>query len=212
MAAARQPDGRREIDRILDLVQMAYGDAVGLLASHRDDVLESARDGEWTLRDLLRHAIAVELRYAAQVEWSATRREDDPLAIPQERLPGDRLSPPDAGFGESRTCGIARMVALLGEARALSDERLARLSDGAIERPSLWGAVEMTMRMRLHQAAAHLTEATIQAEKMLAPRGLPSEAQRIVRRCCAMRGLHERWSDPVARGGLDRRYERIAAA
>jgi hypothetical protein len=69
--------------------------------------------------------------------------------------------------------------------------------------------MQMSVRMRLHQTAAHLTEVVIQAEKCLGS-VLDSEARQIVRRCCAMRGGHERWSDAAARAALDMRYRRLA--
>ncbi len=209
LAAETQP-ARSESARILDFAQAAYGDLIGALVGHDDAILDSARDAEWTLRDILRHAIAVELRYAAQVQWSAGRRDDEPLAIPESRLPCDRLSPPEAEFGESRTAGIIRILELLGSARARSDAQLAPLADDALTRPSLWGTYEMDVRRRVNQIAAHLTETTVQIEKLLSVRG-DLEGRRIVRRCAMVRGLHERWSDAGARSALDERYRLIAA-
>lgn len=203
---------RSEVARILDLVQMAYGELVGLLVGRSDDLLESARDGEWSLRDLLRHAMAVELRYAAQVEWAATRRDEDPLAIPDERLPCDRLSPPEPDFADSRTGGVARMLEVLGAARARADRLLGPMSDAALTRPSMWGQLRVPVRMRLHQSAAHLNEVAVQSEKMLGIDAPAGEARRILRRCCAMRGLHERWTEPEGRAQLDERYRALARA
>lgn len=211
LAAGRQAADRTEVARILDLVQMAYGDLCGLLIGRPDDLLERARDGEWSLRDLLRHAIAVELRYAAQVEWAATRRDHDPLAIPDARLPCDRRAPPELDFADSRTAGIARLLELLGAARARSDQLLAAIPDAALTRPSLWGQVEMPVRMRLHQSAAHLTEVAVQAEKMLGADATGAETRRILRHCCRMRGWHLRWSDATARAQLDSRYRALVS-
>jgi hypothetical protein len=210
LAAGPQHD-RTEIARTLDLAQMAFGELVGVLVGRDDDLLDTARDGEWSLRDLLRHAIAVELRYGAQVAYAATRADDDPLAIPDGLLPCDRLSPPEPEFADSRMGGMTRMLQLLGEARARSDTRIDTLPEAALTRPSLWGKMRMSVRMRLHQTAAHLTEVAIQTEKCLGA-GLDLEARRIVRRCCAMRGAHERWSERNARELLDARYERLAEA
>lgn len=212
VAAEGQPVGRSEVARILDLVQMAHGELIGVLVGRPDELLETARDGEWSLRDLLRHAIAVELRYGAQVEWSATREDREPFAIPDQRLPCDRLSPPEPDFADSRTGGMTRMLDLLGMARARSDERLARIPDTALTRPSMWGTLQVTVRLRLHQSAAHLTEVIVQAEKCLAPAGPDPEVRRILRHLCARRGSHERWSDSRARDGLDARYRELGHA
>jgi hypothetical protein len=212
LAAGAEPAARSEIARILDLAQMAYGELVGLLIGRADGLLDTTRDGEWSLRDLLRHAIAVELRYAAQVEYAAIRPDEDPLAIPDERLPCDRLSPPEPEYAYSRTGGLIRMLELLGQARQSSYSRLSGNADAVLERPSLWGRMQITVRMRLHQVAAHLFEVAIQSEKMLGVDASGTEARRILRRCSAMRGLHENWSELSARGELDARYRRLAEA
>ncbi len=210
LAAAADGRGRTEVSRILDLAQMAYGELVGFLVGRPDHLLDEARDGEWTLRDLLRHAIAVEVRYAAQVEWAASRMDEAPLAIPDARLPCDRLSPPEPDFADSRSGSMLRLLGLFGEARARSDAVLADIPDETLGRASLWGQLEMPVRMRLHQIAAHLTEVLVQSEKMLASEGGGGEAQRILGHCCAVRGSHERWSDAAARVSLDARYEDLA--
>ena len=199
-----------EMARILDLAQAAYGDLVGLLVGRSDEDLDDTRDADWSLRDVLRHAIAVELRYGAQVEYSALRRDEEPIGVPPERLPCDRLSPPEPRFAAARAGGISQMLDLLGLARLTTDERLAAIPDGTLARPSLWGTQPITVRMRAHQIAVHLTESAIQSEKCLATRHM-SEARRILRHICAARGAHERWSDSTARAKLDERYRSLAA-
>jgi hypothetical protein len=205
LAAGAPPTGRSEAERILDLAQAACGQMVGLLAGRPDELLDSTRDGDWSLRDVLRHAMAVELRYGAGIEYSAARRDDDPVAAPAARMPCDRLAPPEPAFARSRTGGIAELLELLGSARAATDKRLTAIGERALARPSLWGTHELTVRMRLHQVAAHLTECVIQSEKCLAVEA-STEARRILRHACAIRGAHERWSAPDARGELDARY------
>ena len=202
IAASAQPS-RSEAARILDFAQAAYGDLVGVLVGRDDHLLDSARDGEWTLRDLLRHAIAVELRYAAQVVYSATRAEKDPVEIRPELLPCDRLSPPDPEYAASRTGGVTEVLELVGSARTDSDARLANVPDSALGRPSLWGKQPIDVRMRLHQIAVHLTETAIQIEKIV---GSGGEIRAIVRRCCIARGLHERWGSAKDRASLDEAY------
>lgn len=208
VGAQRAPE--TEMARILDLAHAACGDLVGLLVGQSDRDLDDTRDGEWSLRDVLRHAIAVELRYGAQVEYSAMRGDEEPIGIPPGRLPCDRLSPPEPEFAAARSAGISQMLDLLGLARLTTDERLAAVPDSALERPSLWGAHPMPVRMRAHQIAVHLTESAIQSEKCLATRHM-SEARRILRHICAARGAHERWSESTARAKLDERYRSLAA-
>ena len=207
IAALAQP-ARSEVSRILDFAQAAYGDVIGVLVGRDDRLLDSARDGEWSLRDVLRHAIAVELRYAAQVEYSASRADTDPIQIPPELLPCDRLSPPESEFGPSRSGGVLQLLRLLGNARTSTDTRLARLPDAALGRPSLWGKQHSDVRMRLHQIAVHLTETAIQMEKIV---GSGGELRAIIRRCCITRGVHERWSTAADRAVLDDSYRALTA-
>src|SRR5437764_474690 len=185
IAASAQP-ARSEVARILDFAQAAHGDVVGVLIGRDDRLLDSARDGEWSLRDVMRHAIAVELRYAAQVDYSASRADADPIQIPPALLPCDRLSPPESEFGLSPSGGVLELLRLLGNARTSTDARLARLPDAVLGRPSLWGKQQIDVRMRLHQIAAHLTETAIQMEKIV---GSGGELRAIVRRCCITRGM-----------------------
>ena len=199
---------RSEVLRILDLAQASYGEVVGVLVGRPDSLLDTSRDGEWSLRDVLRHAMAVELRYAAQVDYSATRSDNDPVQIPPDLLPCDRLSPPEPEFAASRSCGVRELLQLLEKARARSDTRLAKLPDSALTRPSMWGTQHLDVRLRLHQIAVHLTETTIQIEKII---GTGGELRAIFRRCCITRGLHERWSPAGERQILDESYRSLPA-
>jgi hypothetical protein len=203
IAASGGSSPRPEVSRILDFAQAAYGDVVGVLVGRDDSHLDTARDGEWTLREVLRHAMAVELRYAAQVDYSATRSDTDPVPIPPDLLPCDRLSPPETEFATSRHGGVLELLQLLGNARAGTDARLAKVADSALSRPSMWGSHLLDVRMRLHQIAVHLTETAIQIEKMV---GSGGEVGAIIRRCCIARGMHERWSPAEERAALDESY------
>jgi hypothetical protein len=205
--ASNQPS-RTEVSRILDFAQGAHGDLVGVMVGRDDRLLDTLRDGDWTLRDVLRHAIAVELRYAAQIEYSAMRAETDPVEIRPALLPCDRLSPPDPEFAGSRDGGVLDLLELLGKARSTSDARLARVPDSALARASVWGTLRVDVRTRLHQIAAHLTESAIQIEKIVGGGG---ELRAIVRRCCMTRGMHERWSSTEDRSTLDQGYHAITA-
>ncbi len=200
----------REAVQILRFARAAEHE-LGVLVSGHDDELDRARDGEWTLRDLLRHAIAVELRYRAQVLWSAGRSDTDPLEIPADRLPCDRLVPPAPEFAESATGPASRVLDLLAIARHQTDRRLATVSDDSLIRPSIWGSVRIDVRERIHQIAAHLVEVIVQTEKMLGTTG-ESEAGRIVRRIAYARGMHERATDPARLATLDAALSAIATA
>jgi hypothetical protein len=200
--------GEKEPKAILMFARSAYRELVALLAGR--DALDVARDGEWTLRDLIRHAIAVELRYCEQVLWSAHRRDDQPLAIPAERLPCDRLTPPVPEFADANDGNMLRVLELLGRARQRTEARLADLPVASLQRPSLWGNSTIDVRERIHQIGAHLIEVLIQTEKMLGIND--SEVRRIVRRIAATRGMHEAFSEPSEIRRLDLELERLAQA
>jgi hypothetical protein len=210
-AVAAGVHGPREPGAILAFANDALGELEALLAGRPAAILEEARDGEWTLRDLLRHAVAVELRYRAQVLWSAGRADGDPLAIPAERLPCDRLAPPEPEYADTRTGGIPRILALLRRARAKTDDALADLSPVDLERPTLWGSYLTDVRDRMHQIGVHLVEVTLQAGKMVGAPGEP-EALRVVRRIAAVRATHAARSDAATIAALDARLEEIARA
>src|SRR5262249_32854789 len=77
-----------ESQRILSLAQRAFGDLRGSLIGAPDDLLDrTPREGEWPLRDTLRHILFVERRYALQTKWAIERRDSDPMRIADDRLP-----------------------------------------------------------------------------------------------------------------------------
>lgn len=204
--------GPTEVAATLAQAQSAFRDLEALLLGRDDALLDSARDGEWSLRDLLRHLIAVELRYCAQAVYSAERPDGDPIAIPEVRLPCDRLAPPEPEFGATRSAGLAATLGLFDLARTRSDETLSRLSTTGLERPSNWGSLRVDVRTRLHQIAAHIVEGTVQAEKMLAQAEPFSEARAVVRRIWRARGLHERSSSSAILARLDAELVALVAS
>ena len=204
LAVSAATDGHlAEVPAILTQAQSAFRDLEALLIGRDDALLDAVKDGDWSLRDLLRHLIATELRYAEQVMYSAERGDTDPIRIPEERLPCDRLAPPENEFGSTTSGGLSVILALFETARARSDERLSRLSRHVLDRPSDWGSLRVDVRTRLHQIAAHIVEGTIQTEKILGPAEKFMEARAIVRRIWRARGLHEHSSPAGAVAELD---------
>src|SRR5262249_5322412 len=68
--------------RIMALAQRAFGDLRGLMIGASADLLDRLpREGEWSLRDTLRHILLVERRYALQTKWAIERRDSDPMRI-----------------------------------------------------------------------------------------------------------------------------------
>lgn len=168
--------------RILALAQRAFGDLRGLLIGQPADLLDSApRDGEWSVREVLRHIIVIEGRYAVQTWYAVERADTDPMRVADEKLP----TPAQVDVTGSASDVLAR----LSEARAETDRQLGDLPAAALSRPTQWVHHDVDVRFRLHRFAAHLVEHTVQCEKTLAELGRRTpEGRRIVRRLTALLG------------------------
>jgi len=178
-AAARpHPESRR----ILSLAQRAFGDLRGLLIGLPTDLLDVApRDGEWSVRETLRHIIVTEGRYAVQTQYAVERADADPMRVADDKMP----TPAQTDV----TGGISKILTRVGEARAETDRRLGDLPAAAMTRPTQWVQYDVDVRFRLHRFAAHLVEHTVQCEKVLAALGWrATEGRRIVRRLTALLG------------------------
>jgi hypothetical protein len=178
--AVATPPG--EARRILALAQRAFGDLRGLLAGLPVDLLDrSPRPAEWPLREVLRHVLVTERRYAIQTAYAVERADADPVRIPDDRLP----TPAQTDVAG----GIAAILARIAEARADTQRRLACLPPEALTRPTVWVRYRLDVRFRLHRFAAHVVEHAIQCEKTLADLGWrPTEGRRIVRHIWALVG------------------------
>jgi hypothetical protein len=127
-AAARpHPESRR----ILSLAQRGFGDLRGLLIGLPADLLDTApRDGEWSVREILRHIIVIEGRYAVQTQYAVERADADPMRVADDKMPAPAQT--------DVTAGISEILARVGEARAEADRRLGDLPAAAMVRPTQW--------------------------------------------------------------------------
>jgi hypothetical protein len=179
IAAARS---HAESRRILALAQRAFGDLRGLLIGLPPLLLDTApRDGEWAVREVLRHIIFVERRYAVQTRYAVDRAGTDPIRVADGHMP--TLAQIDV------TGTVEELLARVGAARAETDRALGELPAAAMTRPTQWAQFDVDVRFRLHRFAAHLLEHTVQCEKTLATLGWrATEGRRIVRRLTAVLG------------------------
>lgn len=186
-----------ESARILGLAQSAFGDLRGVLAGIDDGLLDrTPAPGEWSLRATLAHAIATERSYRVQVEYAVARSSAEPVRIPEDRRP--KPDPADAAGG------LAEIVTRFAEQRAGTDAALGGLPEAALARPTIWTNTEVDVRFRLHRFASHIAEHAYQCEKAIrALDGYGGDARTVCRRIGAMRGLHERHTDPVRLSALD---------
>jgi hypothetical protein len=173
---------RAESRRILAFAQRAFGDLRGLLVGLPADLIDRApAPGQWSIRDTLRHVLAVERRYMLQTVYAIERRDADPVRIPEDRLP--------TAAQTDVTGGIADILARIADARAESNRRLGDLSPAAMTRPTAWMHYQEDVRFRLHRFGPHVAEHTIQCEKTLAALGWrPTEGRRITRLIAALIG------------------------
>jgi len=178
--AAARPHA--ESRRILSLAQRAFGDLRGLLVGLPANLLDEApRAGEWSIREILRHILVTEQRYAIGTVYAVERADTDPMRVADAKLP--TAAQIDVA-GE-----IGAILARLAGARSETDRRLGELPNAAMTRPTQWIQYDVDVRFRLHRFASHLAEHTVQCEKALAALGWPmTEGRRIVRRLTSLLG------------------------
>jgi hypothetical protein len=170
-----------------------------------DDALldRAPAEGEWSLRETLAHAIGVERSYRVNTEYSIARSAAEPVLMLAERRP--KPDPTDTAGG------LADIVARFAVRRAETDAALGVVDEAALARPTMWSGIEVEVRFRLHRFASHIAEHAYQCEKAIRTLdGYGGDARTICRRIGAMRGLHERQTDPVTLRALDAALEQKA--
>src|SRR5438093_661705 len=187
VAAGSHPESRR----ILALAQRAFGDLRGLLIGLPTELLDRApREGEWPLRETLRHMLTVERRYAVQTRYAVDRIDAEPVRIPEDRQPTVAATAVD---GE-----IDTILARIGEARAETNRWLGDLAPETMTRPTLWVGYDVDVRFRLHRFAPHLVEHTVQCEKSLAPTWFdPAEHTGIITLMMVLYAVHDALVKPM---------------
>jgi hypothetical protein len=178
VAAGAHPESRR----ILAMAQRAFGDLRGLLLGVPAALLDTPpREGEWPLRETLRHMLLVERRYALQSRYAVERTDAEPVRIPDDRLP---TAAQIEASGDMDT-----LLGRLGDARAETYRWLGDVPPAGMTRPTIWAQYSVDVRFRLHRFAAHVVEHTIQCEKILDAIGYrQTEGRRIVRHISAAIG------------------------
>jgi uncharacterized damage-inducible protein DinB len=176
VAAAPSPEARR----ILALAQRALGDLRALLIDLPAAVIDGTPgEGEWSIRDTLRHMLTVERRYARQTLHAVERADADPVRIPEDQLP----TPAQMDVSGE----VGAVLARLADARLETNHRLGEVPPEAMTRPTIWVQLDVDVRFRLHRFAAHVIEHTIQCEKTLLARGVRvTEGRRLARRISAL--------------------------
>jgi hypothetical protein len=116
----------------------------GLLIGLPTELLDRAsRAGEWSVREILRHVIVTEGRYAVQTRYAVERADTDPMRVADDKLPTP---------AQTDVIGaISQILARVGAARAETDRRLGDLPTAAMARPTQWVHYDVDVRFRLHR-------------------------------------------------------------
>jgi hypothetical protein len=196
-AAAAVVSHPSEAARTLALAQAAFGDLRGLLAGLPDELLDRVpREGEWPLRQTLHHLLHVEQTFRAHTGYALARSASNPVRMPADEVPG--IDEADVSGG------IDDILVTFSFEREATDTSFEALTPEQLLLPTIWSDTEVDVRFRLNRFGGHLAEHTIQCEKTFSWLDLaPTEARLITRRISALRGLHERYTDPALLDQLD---------
>lgn len=183
----------------------------GRLAAIDDSLLDRvARDGEWTIREVMAHTIDGQRSYGWFTRWwlaqplgetRPARPTDEAEAASERELPGE----------------AAEGAGTLAEVRSRFDDvldewalRYADLDAAALAMPATWSGIPVDIDFRLGRWASHIREHTVQLDKTLDWLGsAPSEPARIVRDLHAAWGRLEASIFPVAPAGTEAAVDAI---
>lgn len=184
--AAKREAPRTRAQHALSQYHAAYRDLQAVLLSASEEEYEKPpAPGEWPLRYVYGHMVAVERKFFALVHYGVRRqREGGEMAPALPEGEADRLIGPyevfDTLMNDGRQDELSGYHAILHD-RALSE--FAAISDAELEGPSLWWEGKpYSLEYRLHRMDAHLSQHTVQVEKTRSQLGrAPGEARRLLR-------------------------------
>ncbi len=185
--AARRERPPTQAERILAQYHQAYRDLTGLLAAVRGEDLDRApAEGEWPLRETLKHMLGAEYGFLTVSRLGLERSRAGKTGEPAD----DEWNAFRAPYAEARAgTQEALVAAAVEQARDAFAEihmrvlrELADIGDAEIEAPAWFWDGAMPLRFRLHRFEEHLRQHTIQLDKTMVAIGrAPTEAQRLVR-------------------------------
>jgi uncharacterized damage-inducible protein DinB len=180
LVAHRQAEPR-QAQRILAQYHQTYRDLTGALAGVRDEDLDRApAEGEWPLRETLKHMLGAEHGFLAVNRYALVHHRagmhDEP---PDEEWPvfrKDYAAPADAVDGNIESIRNSFFAIHRRILRELDD-----VTDAELELPAWFWDADKPIRFRLHRFEEHFRQHTIQLDKTLAVIAPPTEAHRLVR-------------------------------
>ncbi len=179
--AARRTAEPSQAERILAQYHQTYRDLSGALAGVRSEDLDrTPAEGEWPLRETLKHMLGTEHGFLAVNRYALVHhrvgKHDEP---PEEEWPEFRkgyAAPKDAMDG---TINDTRNSFFEIHRRVLRE--LADVSDEELEQPAWFWDGPKPIRFRLHRFEEHMRQHTIQLDKTLAVIQPSTEAHRLLR-------------------------------
>jgi hypothetical protein len=170
-----------QAQRILAQYHQTYRDLTGVLAGVRNEDLDRApADGEWPLRETLKHMLGAEHGFLAVNRFALVHhRAGEHEEPPDEEWPvfrKDYAAPEDAVDG---TIDDVRNSFFTIHRRILRE--LDDITDAELELPAWFWDADKPIRFRLHRFEEHFRQHTIQLDKTLAVVRPPTEAHRLVR-------------------------------
>ncbi len=179
---AREGPPESQAERILGQYHLAYRDLTGALAGLRDDDLDRVpAEGEWPVREVLKHMLGAEYGFLGVVQYALASDRPKGLEEAEERWDSWR---DEHGYRAPKTLegGIADVRNALFEIHRRILRELGPLPDEALEEPAMFWDGEKPIRFRLHRFEAHMVQHTVQVDKSLEWIGRgPTEARRLVR-------------------------------
>jgi hypothetical protein len=151
------------------------GRLLGTLIGVPDAFFDRApADGEWSIRQVLGHVMAVDERYRIGVEYAverARRGSEGPLRPPEDSMPPRK--------GEAMAVGaVPELMARMQSIHDRVVDSLMTVPDDLLDAPANWASWDVDVRFRAHRFAAHDREHTIQIRKTLQALGfVPTEPQ-----------------------------------
>ena len=168
-----------EAQRILAQVHEAYRDLCGALAGTTEDELDAAPpDGQWPLREVLKHILGAEKGFLAAIEVALDCVRAGRPSERSEAAWEAKRRPPEDPSGSRADALDAIYRSHLAIIRSLTG-----VTDLELDTPSwFWEDTGYPVRFRMHRFEEHLRQHIIQVDKTLVALGHPpTEAERLVR-------------------------------
>jgi uncharacterized damage-inducible protein DinB len=180
--ASRARSAPSQAQRILAQYHQTYRDLTGVLAGARTEDLDRApAEGEWPLREALKHMLGAEYGFLGvnrlAVERHRAGKAEEPSEAEFKEFRKAYQRPKDAAAGTIESIRKAFFEIHRRVLRELDDVTDAELE----KRATFWEDEPMPIRFRLHRFEEHLRQHTIQLDKTLDVVRPPTEAHRLIR-------------------------------